>query len=586
VFSKKPVLFVVGMLILASIIMVACSAPEAEIVEKVVTQIIKETVVVEGTPVVVEREVTKVVTVVVEKEVEVEVEVEKEVVVEATPVPKVFVIGVGFDQATLDPGRGFEIAGGMIHKATYNQLVTWADDNVSDIKPDLAESWEVSDGGATFTFKLRQGVMFHTGNEMTAADVKWSWERAMNIKGNPSFLFEGVESIEAPDDYTLVVKKDAPDPAFLAKSTFGVFSVLDSQAVMEHGGTNAADADQTDQAEEWLNQNSAGTGPFVLRSWVPETEVVVDRFDDYFHGPAYFDRVIYRHIPDAATQKLTLEAGDIDVATEIKGDQLTSLEMNPDVKVIEGPGTDMFFLLLNSNPDLTDGIMSDERVRLALRYTIDYAGIKALVGGSAITPATIAPFGFLGAWGEDRAFTRDLDMARTLLAEAGYPDGFDIDMEYPTRFARSGVDFDIIAEKVQADLAEVGINVTLKPGELMTVLAYYRAGTEGFSFWMWGADYYDVSDYLEFLPEGIVGLRAQWNDDRATQEIKDLRDAAKVEMDNTARVAIWNDIQAYLQQNGPFVPLVQPGMAVAIRQNVKGYVFNPSWKVDPYLCAK
>ncbi len=97
-FSKKPVLFVVGMLILASILMVACSAPEAEIVEKVVTQIIKETVVVEGTPVVVEREVTKVVTVVVEKEVEVEVEVEKEVVVEATPVPKVFVIGVGFDK--------------------------------------------------------------------------------------------------------------------------------------------------------------------------------------------------------------------------------------------------------------------------------------------------------------------------------------------------------------------------------------------------------------------------------------------------------------------------------------------------------
>jgi len=582
--SKKKVWVALSVLMVFSVLLAACATPTPEVVEKLVTQIVKETVketvIVEGTPQVVE----KVVTEVVEKVVKETVVVEKEVVAPAEP--KVFVIGAGFDQTTLDPGLGFEITGGMIHKATYNTLVTWADDDVSKLVPDLAESWEVSEDGKVFTFHLRKGVKFHTGNTMTAADVKWSWERAMGLKGNPSFLFDKVVSIDAPDDYTVVVTKEDPDPAFLAKSTFRVFAVLDSEAVMEHGGTSGPDADQTDQAEEWLNQNSAGTGPFILKSWVAETEVVVEKFEDYWRGPAFFDQVIYRHIPDAATQKLTLEAGDIDVATEIKGDQLAALEANPEIKVIEGPETDMFFLLCNSNPDLTDGIMSDDTVRLALRYAIDYEGIRALVGGSAITPATIVPYGFLGAWGPDRAFKRDLDKARELLAEAGYPDGFDIEMEYPTKFARSGVDFDIIAEKVQADLAEVGINVTLKPGELMTALARYRAGEEGFAFWMWGADYYDVSDYLEFLPEGIVGLRAQWTDERADQEIKDLRDAAEVEMDDDKRVEIWSDIQAYLQQHGPFVPLVQPGMAVATQQYVKGYVFNPDWKVDPYLCAK
>jgi peptide/nickel transport system substrate-binding protein len=579
--QKKRFLVAVSFVIVLSLLLAACGpTPEPEVIEKVV----KETVVVEGTPQVVEKVVTEEVEVVVKETVIVEQEVEVEV--EAPSEPREFVVGVAFDQATLDPGRGFEITGGMVHKATYNTLVTWADDNVSELVPDLAESWEVTEGGTVFTFKLREGVKFHSGNELTAQDVKWSWERAMGIKGNPSFVFEGVVSIEAPDDYTVVVTKEAPDPAFLAKSTYGAFSVLDSETVAAQGGTSGPDADQTDQAEEWLNQNSAGTGPFVLKSWVAETEVVVEKFEDYWRGPAFFDRVIYRNIPETATQKLTLEAGGIDLAVEISSDQVEALKANPEIKVVEGQGTNMFFLLCNANPELTDGIMSDDRVRNAIRYAIDYEGLLALAGGSAITPATIVPFGFLGAWGPDKSYERDLDRARELLAEAGYPDGFDIDMEYPTKFTRSGIDFDIFAEKVQADLAEVGINVTLQPGELMTVLARYRDGAEGFSFWMWGADYYDVSDYLEFLPEGIVGLRAQWTDERADQEIKDLRDAAKVEMDNDARVEIWDDIQAYLQVKSPFVPLVQPGAVVAHRQWLKGYVFNESWKVDPFLLAK
>jgi peptide/nickel transport system substrate-binding protein len=528
--------------------------------------------------------------VVIEKTVEVEKRVVETVVVEkevAAPTePKVFTIGLSFSHATLDPALAYEMSTAVINKAIYNTLVTWADDNINEIVPDLAESWEISEDGKVFTFHLRKGVKFHTGNTMTAADVKWSWERAMGLKGNPSFLFDGIVSIEAPDDSTLVVTKEKPDPAFLAKSTGACFGAIDSKAAMEHGATSGPDADQTDKAEEWLNQNSAGTGPFILKSWVPETEIVLEKFEDYWRGPAYFDKVIYRHLPDSAAQKLTLEAGDIDLATEIKGDQVPALKANPEIKVIEGHGTGMFFLLCNSNPDLTDGIMSDDRVRLAIRYAIDYEGIRHLVGGSAITPATIVPYGFLGAWGPDRAYKRDLDKAKELLAEAGYPDGFDIEMEYATKFTWSGVDFDIIAEKVQADLAEAGINVTLKPGEFMTVLANYRAGEEGFSFWLWGADYYDVSDYLEFLPEGIVGLRAHWTDEVAEQEIKDLRDAAAVEMDDDNRAEIWSDIQAYMQQKSPWVPLVQSGVTIAIRQNVKGYVYNQMWWIDPYLCAK
>jgi len=559
--SKRKLWALLGLIVVSAMVLASCAPAEPEVVEVEVEKVVTEEVVVQE-PVVVQEEVI------------------------ATPEPKELRVGIAFDQATLDPGRGFEITGGMIHKATYNTLVTWEDDNVENLKPDLAKSWEISDGGRVFTFQLREGVKFHSGNEMTAEDVKFSWDRAMNLKGNPSFLFDDIESIEVVDDYTVRVTKGNPDPAFLAKSTFGCFSVLDSETVKAQGGVSGPDAAEADGAEDWLNQNSAGTGPYVLRSWVPETEVVMDKFEDYWRGPAFFDRYIVLNIPDTATQKLTLEAGDIDIAVEIKGDQIPALEENPEVRVAQGQGTDMFFLLCNANPELTDGIMSDDRVRQAIRYALDYEGIKALVGGSAITPATIVPYGFAGAWGPDESFEQDQERARELLAEAGYPDGFDIEMEYPTKFTRSGVDFDIMAEKVQADLAEVGINVTLAPGELMTVLQNYRDGIEGFSFWMWGADYYHVNDYIEFLPEGIVGLRSQWTDERAEQEIKDLRDAAKVEMDQDELAEIWDEIQAYIQTQSPFVPLVQPGAAVGVREALKGYELNEAWKVDPFLLAK
>jgi peptide/nickel transport system substrate-binding protein len=576
-FVAKRVRMIVALIGILTLMLVACG-PTSEPVatEDVAPQVIKETVIVEGTPEVVEKIVTQ----------EVEVVVKETVVVEQDAEPKQLAIGLSHNQVSLDPGVGFEIGGRVIFKSIYETPITWADDNLDTLVPSLAESWEVSDDGMTFTFHLREGVKFHTGNEMTAQDVEWSWERAMNLKGNPSFLFEGVTSIEAPDDYTVVVTKEAPDPAFLAKSTYSAFGVLDSQAVTELGGTNAPDADQTDQAEEWLNQNSAGTGPFVLKSWVMDTEVVVEKFPDYWRGPAYFDRVIYRNFPDTATQKLTLEAGDIDLAIGVAMDQIPSLEANPEVKVVTGQGTYMFFLLCNQDPEWMSGIMANEKVCEAMRYAMDYEGIRALAGGTAITPATIVPYGFLGAWGPERAFKRDLDKAKELLAEAGYPDGFDVVLGYPTKFYRSGIDFDIMAEKIQADLADVGIRAELNPAELQTALARYRAGEEELAFWLWGADYYDVNDYIEFLPEGIVGLRANWSDERADDEIKALRDAAKVEVDPAKRIEIWDEIQTYLQDKGAFVALVQPGQVVAHRQWLKGYIFNEAWRVDPYLLAK
>ncbi len=501
--------------------------------------------------------------------------------------PKTLVVGASFDIKSLDPGRGFEQIGGMVHKATYDTLVTLDENDISQIVPDLAQSWDVSPDARTFTFHLRPGVTFQTsGNPMTSTDVKWSIERAMGIKGNPSFLLDGITAIETPDPLTVMVHKSDPDPAFIAKGSYAVFGVLDSKTVMAHGGTSGPDAKSTDTAEQWLNQNSAGTGPFIMTRYVPDSEVDVQKFVGYWKGEAPFDRVIYRNIPQAATQKLTLQAGDIDIATEISPDSVSDLRADANVKVVQGQGSDIFFLLMNQNPDLTQGIMSNPSVQNAVRYALDYHGINALVGGAGATPASVLPIGFLGAYGPDHAITRDLNKTATLLAEAGYPNGFNVDLQYPTNFSRDGVSFDLVAQKIQADLAEANINVTLKPGEINTELANYRAAQEGFGFWLWGPDYFDSNDYLAFLPEGIVGKRASWTNANSDSTIQQLRDQINVETNNATRAQLWQQAQDYLMQNGPFAGAIQPGVYIATRANISGYNYNPAWRVNPYILSK
>ena len=143
-----------------------------------------------------------------------------------------------------------------------------------------------------------------------------------------------------------------------------------------------------------------------------------------------------------------------------------------------------------------------------------------------------------------------------------------------------------MAHKIQSDLAEVGINVTLKPGEINTELANYRAGSEGFGFWLWGPDYFDSNDYLAFLPEGIVGKRANWTNANSDTTIQQLRDQINVETDTTARSLLWQQAQDYLMQSGPFAVIVQPGIYIGVRSRIGNYVYHPQWRVNPFVLTK
>ncbi|MDZ4764324.1 MAG: ABC transporter substrate-binding protein [Chloroflexota bacterium] len=485
------------------------------------------------------------------------------------------ILVVGHAEATdsLDPAHGYTQTTSIINQVTYDTLVTFPDADASSIDPRLATEWSVSDDSLTYTFMLREGVMFANGDAMTADDVVYSFNRLKNVQGTPSFLAADIVSVEASDATTVVITLAVVNPAFLANLTSNVFAVTNADEVMANGGTGETD----DTAESYLNSTSAGSGPYVLESWDFQVETVLVRNENYWGDAPYFDRIIITNIPEAATQKVALESGEIDIALDLTSDQIADLEGNSDLTIYRGAGNIVHFLLMNADTEI-GGPMSNPTVQLAVRYALDYAGYAALWGG--VTPASPMAIGQATALGADQAFVRDLVRARELLTEAGYPDGFEVTLDYPI-FSFQGVNMETNAQKIQADLAEVGIVVTLNPGELQVSLEQYRAGNQGFAYWFWGPDFLDPIDVLSFAPNGKVGgERTRWTSENADPELVALVERAQTETDPAGRVEVFTAIQEALQQSGPFAPFLQPNVQTAFRADIGGYLWHPQWLLD------
>ena len=236
------------------------------------------------------------------------------------------------DIITLDPAEVFEFSGAEYAAQVYDRLITYDVKDVSRILPGVAESWTISDDGRTFTFKIRDGIAFHSGNPLTARDAAFSLRRVVKLDKSPAFILtqlgwnaDNVDSlVRALDDRTLEFTTDKSyAPTFvLYLLTAGVGSVVDEKLAME----NEVDGDL---GHDWLRTASAGSGPFKLNAWRPNESLVLDRNDDYWQGTAKFRRAFVRHIPETATQSLLLQNGDIDIARNLTPEQIAVLRDNP-----------------------------------------------------------------------------------------------------------------------------------------------------------------------------------------------------------------------------------------------------------------
>ncbi len=490
------------------------------------------------------------------------------------------------DLITLDPAQVFEFSGAEIQAQIYDRLVTYPVDDVSRLMGHIAESWQVSDDGRTFTFKIRDGITFHSGAPLTAEDVAFSLQRVIKLKQTPSFILtqfgftpENVaERIRARDPRTLVVTLDKPyaPTFFLYCLTAGVGSVVDMKTAL-------AQEKEGDLGHEWLKTHSAGSGAFRLVSWKPNESVILDANPDYWLGAPKIKRVIIRHIPESATQRLLIEKGDVDIARDLLPDDIEALRNNPDIDIISVPKGTVFYLGLN----LKNEYLAHPKVRLALKYLVPYEKIvNTVLKGQALVHQAFLPMGFLGAL-EDKPFSYDVARAKELLAEAGYGDGFAITMDVASKSPIKE-----IAQIIQAAWAEAGIRLELIPGDAKQTLTKYRARNHDIYIGRWGADYQDPhsnADSFALNPDNsdeakLTGKLA-WRNSYFDPELNAMTEAAVLEKDPAKRAEMYREIQRKVQMEGPFVVFAQAIEVIAQRKNVKGMIWGPSFDAHRYFRA-
>ncbi|MGM7699321.1 ABC transporter substrate-binding protein [Microbacterium sp. A84] len=479
------------------------------------------------------------------------------------------VIDTAFSIETADPGHSYDPTGNMLAKALYETLVDFEGSDVSTPIPGLA-SWEQNDEATEFTFTLEDGRVFSDGTPIEAKDVAFTLQRIQGmVEAKPNFLLAGV-TIEEVDEKTIRFTTETPQlqlPAILANPALGI---VNSDVVIENGGTT----DGADTAQAFLDGESAGSGPFVLDTLDLSSQIVLTKSDEYNGDESSaYDRVVIRNVTESATQLANLKGGDTMVALDLNGDQVATL--GDDINIDSVPSGQTIFLLLNQTAD-NAGELANVKIAEAIRYALDYDGLLELAGAGSVKATGVIPPGFEGAL--DAGVEQDLDRVETALAEAGYA-GQTLKLQFPNDYPVGGVEFTPLAERVQAQLKDAGIEVELAPAPFATELDAYVNGTEGFGLWFWGPDYADSANFLPFAPGLKVGLRSGWAAE-ANPEIAALADVAASATNPDERTAAFTEFAEAMQVDGPFVPLIVPGRNIATAGDVNGAVYNSVWEID------
>ncbi|EGJ22301.1 ABC dipeptide transporter, substrate-binding subunit DdpA [Cereibacter sphaeroides WS8N] len=485
------------------------------------------------------------------------------------------------DMITLDPAEVFEFTAAEIIGNSYETIIGYDVNDVSNIFGRVAESWELSEDGLTMSFKVREGKTFASGNDLTAEDVVYSLVRAVKLDKSPAFILgqfgltpDNVEEkVKQTGDYSFTFEMDkAYAPTFLLYClTATVASVVDKDLVQ----SNEADGDW---GYNWLKTNYAGSGPFTIREWRANEAVVMERNDQWDGDKPAMARAIYRHIPEAATERLLLEQGDIDIARKLLPEEIEALSQNPDIKIQSGVKGTIFYLGLNQKNEN----LAKPEVREAMKWLVDYDAIaETLVKGMKKKHQTFLPEGFLGALDEN-PYSFDPAKAKELLAQAGLPDGFTVTMD-----TRNTPEVTSIAQAIQQTMAQAGITIEIIPGDGGQTLEKYRARTHDIYIGQWGPDYQDPHTNATFAQnpdnsDDAASKPLAWRNAWEIPELTAQADAAVLERDTEKRAQMYRDMQEEVLKTSPFVIMFQESEVVAMRKNVEGYIIGPSFNDNSF----
>lgn len=494
----------------------------------------------------------------------------------ATPKDTLVIAWAIDDIITMDPAESFEISAGEIMGNAYDRLIRFDVADPSKLIGDVAKTWTVSPDGKTYSFELKDGLRFASGNPLTAEDVVFSLQRAVLLDKTPAFILTQFgfskdnvkDKVRQTGRLALTLETDkAYAPTFVLNClTANVAAIVDKKLVLskEQG---------SDLGYAWLKTSYAGSGPLKIREWRANEILALERNDNYYGEKSKLPRVIYRHVKEAATQRLLLEKGDVDVARNLTPQDLAAVTANKDIKVTSTPkGTVYYFSLNQKNPTL-----AKPEVREAIKWLVDYAAIgDTLIKNIGVVHQNFLPVGLLGA-SRENPYRLDVDKAKALLAKAGVPNGFKVTMDVRTVQPVQG-----IAEAVQQTAKRAGIDIEIIPGDGKQTLTKYRARQHDLYIGQWGADYWDPhtnADTFARNPDNADDAKSKplaWRNAWAIPELTKKSDAAVLERDSAKRKAMYEEIQAEFRRTSPFVMLYQQTEVAAFRGNVEGLKLGPT----------
>jgi peptide/nickel transport system substrate-binding protein len=471
-------------------------------------------------------------------------------------------LAISKELAIMNPLVNTSSTEGRIRELMFEPLL--ARDLNGAIQPRLAESWEISKDGKLYTFRLRRGVKFHNGKEMTADDIKYAIDYTLNPK-NGAYGYDDLSAVdraEVVDNYTLRVHMKRHNPLFLTLLTdIRSFSAIPKESLPE--GIRKP------------TTFPAGTGPFKFVEWQPAQRIVFERHDDYWGQKAYVDRVIMKEIGDATVRFTALQAGDVDLIERTPYEWVQQIVQGK----IRGIGVAKAARAgaRNLEFNVTDPPFNNKKLRQAIAYALDKKEImQAAYFGLADTADQRFPNGHFWYFGDVKSPQFDPNKAKALLKEAGYK-GETLEL-----MGNRGEVADVEGAAIQAQLKRVGVKIEIKILERASALEFRRQGKYMFKL-AGGSDYPDpLPAYVEYTCEPDPRKRRMNESGYCDKEYDALIKKAESEVDLEKRKSIFKQAVAKLADDVPLVVLGFTPRFFAFREHVKGFVTNASGDFQPW----
>lgn len=460
--------------------------------------------------------------------------------------------------STLDPFASALTVDLVVYRQIYESF--YYVDDYGEIHPRLALSHEISDDGLEYNFKLREDAYFHNGDLVTADDAVFSFEQAMN-SGVMDPYVNVVSKAEKVDDHTVKLTLKQPYTPFLANSV--QVCIVNKKAYTEGGDLFGS------------IPNEAGTGPYMVTSYDGNNKIELASFNKYYRGEAAIKKVVYTPMADTSTGLIAFENGELDFF-EIPTANWEEIKGSDKYNCVLNPTSHISYILLNPN----EGILRNQDLRYAINYAIDREAINIIAYEGLATPAyhMMHPEYIFGASEDTFAFNYDPEKAKEYLAKAGYPDGVDIGVLQHT----TANYYPKIAQTVQAQLADVGINCTLEGGQTSALVTGWRAG----EFNMLNSGFNAVLDYdyyTRYTSPAISTSFLKYQDSEYDADyILEMYNKGAAELDKEKRKAIYFELEDYMAKTACYMPIFYKTLPYAWDKNLDvkldlNYYFVYEW---------